>query len=74
MAKRLTSVAAAVKFLGGTGKVAAIVGVGSSAVSNWIAADRIPAKQYAVLSAALKKAGGAVDERLWGFSRPEAAE
>jgi DNA-binding transcriptional regulator YdaS (Cro superfamily) len=74
MAKRLTSVAAAIQHLGGTAYVARLVGVRNSAVSNWISDNRFPPRRYMQLSRELKRAGATVDESLWGFKQPEAAE
>ena len=55
--------------LGGNRKVAALFGVRSSAVSNWRALGRFPARLHYRISKVCEERGVEVDERL--FDEPQ---
>ena len=57
-----------VELLGGTVKVAALCGVGRSAVSNWRLRGRIPAEFFLVFSEALRAVGADADPALFGMA------
>jgi hypothetical protein len=59
--------------LGGTSAVAAIAGVGPSAVSNWRKFDRFPPRLYFRLAAAARERGIEAPERLFEERRTEDA-
>jgi hypothetical protein len=59
--------------LGGTSAVAAIVGVGPSAVSNWRKFDRLPPRLYLRFAAAARQRGIEAPEHLFEERRTEAA-
>ena len=51
--------------LGGNGEVAALFGVGPSAVSNWRALNRFPARLHYRIAKACEARGIGLDERLF---------
>jgi hypothetical protein len=59
--------------LGGTSAVAAIVGVGPSAVSNWRKFDKLPPRLYLRFAAAARERGMDAPEHLFEARRTEAA-
>ena len=59
--------------LGGTSKVAALFGVRSSAVSNWRALNRFPARLHYRISKVCDERSITVDERMFGEPQNEAA-
>jgi len=63
-----------VNALGGTAKVAALGGVGLSAVSNWRSRGRVPAELFLVFSEALKSLGKSADPALFGMTPAAGAE
>lgn len=61
-----------IEALGGTNKVAAALGVGPSAISNWKARGRIPSEQYFVIKSALHAGGKEPAPAIFGFAPAEA--
>lgn len=68
----LRTIDAVIDALGGAAKVAALCGVGFTAVSNWKSRGKIPAEKFLIFSEALKRAGKTVDPSLFGFEPAEA--
>jgi hypothetical protein len=65
--ERITTANEAIDKLGGTGAVAAMVGISAQAVSNWRAKGNIPPEYYLLLSAALVATGASVDPQVFGL-------
>lgn len=63
----LTTATAVIDELGGTTAVAKLVGKTPQSVTNWRAANRLPAETFLVLSAALKKLKREAPSSLWGI-------
>lgn len=61
----LRTVRDVVAALGGSGATAALLGIGSTAVSNWGAKDCIPPTHYLDLERLLKERGWKVDSSLF---------
>ena len=53
--------------LGGTSAVARLTKSSSKAVSNWKAANRLPANTYLVIKDALTRTGHQAPDHLWGM-------
>lgn len=70
----LTEVDAVVDALGGTGKVAALVGASVASVSNWRAAGRMPARTFLIMREALAAIGKAAPAALWSIDEPAKPE
>lgn len=68
--KVLKSVDAVLDALGGNMPVAALVGVGSRAVSNWRARQRISKDSFLVMRDALLERGATAPPSLWGIKPP----
>jgi hypothetical protein len=69
----IKSVESIIEAVGGPAKAARLGGVKPSAVSNWSERGRIPAEQFLVFSAALKKIGKTFDPALFGMREVEEA-
>lgn len=67
----LDTVEAVIDELGGNSAVAKLTGFGPSAVSNWRARGRIPAKLHLTFSGALARNGKTADPQLFGMTRLE---
>lgn len=69
MSNVLTTPKEVIEALGGYGEVAALVGIGYTAVFEWprSANNRIPPKFYKVLSDELSARGKAALPSVWGF-------
>ena len=69
----LDSTAAVIDALGGTGAVSWLVGVGSSAISNWRTWSSFPARTYLLLTDALAERNLTAPSWLWDMEpRPPA--
>lgn len=60
-----------IEALGGVAKVAALCGVGPSAVSNWKARGRIPPEKFFIFDRALAPLNTRADPALFGFEPVE---
>lgn len=56
-----------IEALGGSGATASLVGLGTSAVSNWIARGKIAPDKFLIIKAALADLGKDVDPSVFGF-------
>ena len=65
--ERIESVGAIIDKLGGTGAVAALVGISAQGVSNWRSKKGIPPEYFLVLRAALEAKGLVAETALFGF-------
>ena len=63
----IDSVDDVIEALGGPAKVAALCGVGASAVSNWRSRDRISQGSFMIVTAALADLGETVSPSVFGF-------
>lgn len=61
----LRSVRSIVEALGGIAAVAELLGVGPTAVANWLAYDVIPPRWYLLLSDVLAERGRKADRKLF---------
>lgn len=68
----LTTVEAVVEALGGTAATAAAVGVGASAVSNWLERGKIAPGKFLLVREALLAVGKDVDPCVFAFAAAEA--
>jgi DNA-binding transcriptional regulator YdaS (Cro superfamily) len=57
-----------IDMLGGTGKVAALVGLKPPAVSQWRARGRISSDKYFLIADALTRQGKTANPSLFGFA------
>lgn len=70
---QLTTASAVIDALGGTTVVARLADRSPQAVTNWRAADRLPAETFLVLQAALKASKKEAPASLWGIREPAPA-
>jgi DNA-binding transcriptional regulator YdaS (Cro superfamily) len=68
----LKSVDAVIAALGGPTKMAALTGVGPSAVINWRTRREIPAEYFVLICEALEAAGKGVERSVFGFNEARA--
>ncbi len=71
--ERLESVDQVIDRLGGTGRVAVLVGRSPQAVSNWRAQKRISPCLYLMMVSALADRRCGADPALWGMVAPKGA-
>lgn len=69
----LPTASAVIDALGGTAAVARIAERTMQSVTNWRAANRLPAETYLVLQAALKQRKLKAPADLWGIREPGSA-
>lgn len=72
--RTLQSVKEVVRTLGGTSAAAALLGIGPSAITNWIASGCIPPARYIDLDRALSPRGFEIDPSLFKHRRPRGEE
>lgn len=65
----LHSVREVIEALGGNPEAAALIGVGRSAPSNWLSANKFPASTYIAIRDELARAGLGADIELWNWRR-----
>jgi len=63
----LTSVESVIEALGGPTKMAAVAGVGASAVVNWRVRGEIPPENFILITDALRAMGAEADPTVFGF-------
>lgn len=68
----LNSVDDVIEALGGTAAAAALLGVGSPAVSNWRLRGKVPQEYFLLVGGALKGLGKEADPAVFGFKVLEA--
>lgn len=70
----LQTASAVIDALGGTAATARLTGRKAQHVTNWRAANRLPANTYIVLNEALTERGLNASPKVWGMvERPERA-
>lgn len=67
MAKRIDTIEGLVQALGGTGRVASMVGVDAPAVSNWMARGYIPPGHHLTLTLEAWVRGLDIDPKIFGL-------